>query len=101
MLEFQKSVILYKCGLGLTKQSHMKSRLQHENLVYGRQTGCRAGVEGCMVECRDDLVGVSGRSEGDSLSARRMNCSAVKGEPGDDLREWGLCPLGVDNENAG
>lgn len=49
------------------------------------------------------LEGVSGRKNGLSRSALRMNCSAVSGEPfvdGVDLRERGL-PEGVDNANEG
>lgn len=52
----------------------------------------------------EDLLGVSGRNPGDSLSARLMNCRAVNGEPpGDDpdLSERGLAPLGVDKANEG
>lgn len=37
------------------------------------------------------------------MSARRMNCSACKGEPGEGepLRDRGLVPLGVDKANEG
>lgn len=71
---------------------------------YGRQTLLRDGVvKGVRKGRKDGRDGVSGRSTGISGSARRINCSAVNGEPfveGLDLTECGL-PLGEENENEG
>jgi len=50
------------------------------------------------------FVGVTGRSNVASGSARRMNCSGVSGEPfaeGDDAIDRGLCPVGVISEKVG
>lgn len=54
---------------------------------------------------RVPLEGVSGRRDGESLSARRINCKAARGEPlgeeGVDRIERGLLPLGVLRANEG
>lgn len=50
------------------------------------------------------FVGVTGRSNDASGSARRMNWSGVSGEPfveGDDAIDLGLCPVGVRSEKIG
>jgi len=50
------------------------------------------------------LEGVTGRSNERSESAFRMNCNGVNGDPfveGEDMRERGLCALGVIRAKVG
>ena len=74
---------------------------------YGRQAGCGWGREGVCntdaVPLRVDLVGVSGRYDTSAISARRMNCKACSGDPGegDVFNDCGLFPLGVERANDG
>lgn len=71
---------------------------------YGRHTGWRtvAGVFRARLE-RGFLVGVSGRKDGETASARRMNCIARRGEPGEEavFTERGLVPPGVETASIG
>lgn len=80
---------------GISKQS---DRTRHDQ---GRHTGCLRLCES-EVAGRCGLVGVSGLDDMESRSARRINCMACNGDPGEEvLIVRGLVPLGVDKANEG
>lgn len=80
---------------------------------YGLQTEARdEGFAEVALWREAGLDGVAGRSSvGSDGSARRMNCKAVSGEvevvlpllpdPGDETRDRGLRPVGVDKAKDG
>lgn len=90
----------YENNEGKSKAMSNEEHNRQQN-SQGRHTGGRvfAGVfkAGANLE-RCFLIGVSGRMDGEMLSARRINCIARSGEPGDDpdLTECGLEPPGVE-----
>lgn len=71
--------------------------------VYGLHAGWR-GVPSMALFDREEggFEGVSGRWN-DSISARRMNCNGVRGDPPVEgvFRDRGLWPLGVDRAKEG
>lgn len=72
---------------------------------YGRQTEFRTGVALSLGRAIGGFEGEVGARNGISGSARRRNCSGVRGEPllddGDDFMDLGLCRDGVDMEKEG
>lgn len=88
--------------MSTSNQCKIKTIKENHKDFQGRHTGARVAEESIAAPERELLVGVSGRRRGDSRSARRMNCRAVRGEPGeDDLMDRGLVPLGVESANEG
>lgn len=85
------------------RESRNTRKQKHNNRYHGRQAGGRAVRVGGTTTERVDFVGVSDRKAGDSLSARRINCRAVRGDPGvgGDPMDLGLLPLGVDKAKDG
>lgn len=95
-LDIMKSNV--RGGIRNSEQNHNNMSTSVRN-NYGRQTGCRPGLIGLTIAEREDLDGVSGRE----LVDRRRNCNAFKfgGDPGDDLIECELVPLGVSRAKEG